>query len=66
VEARVALGACLRARDAVRHLQERRRLEGQEWATRREQHTLDDLGATRALTSKRTRSFLPGDPNVRR
>jgi hypothetical protein len=64
-EARAAFGACLRARDAVRRLQERRRLEEREWATRREQHTLDDLGATRALASKRTRSFPPGDQNGR-
>lgn len=64
-EARAALGTCLRARDAVRRLQERRRLEEREWATRRAQHVLDDLGATRALASKRTRSFTPGDQNGR-
>jgi hypothetical protein len=64
-EARAALGTCLRARDAVRHLQERRRLEEREWAVRHEQHALDDLGATRALTWKADRSFPPGDQNGR-
>jgi flagellar export protein FliJ len=64
-EARSALGACLRARDAVRRLQERRHLEEREWATRREQHALDDLGATRALAAKRIRSFPTGDQNGR-
>jgi len=64
-QARSALGACLCARDAVRHLQERRRLEERVWATRREQHALDDLGATRALALKRTRSLPTGEQNGR-
>ena len=64
-EARSALGACLRDRDAVRHLQERRRREEREWATRREQHALDDLGATRAMASRRTINFPSGDQNGR-
>ena len=64
-EARAALSACLHARDAVRNLQERRRLEEREQAARREQHALDDLGAIRALASKVTRSFPPGDQNGR-
>jgi len=64
-EARSTLGARLRDRDAVRHLQERRRREEREWATRREQHALDDLGATRAMASRRTISFPSGDQNGR-
>jgi hypothetical protein len=71
-QVRAALGACLCARDAVRRLQERRRLEEREWATRREQHALDDLAACRlcdasptARASKRTRSLPPGDQNGR-
>ena len=60
-EARSALCAYLRARDAVRRLQERRRLEEREWVARREQHTLDDLGAIRAIASQRTISFPSGD-----
>lgn len=64
-EARSALGACLRARDAVRHLRERRRREAREWATRREQHALDDLGAIRAIASKKSISFPSGDQNGR-
>ena len=64
-EARSALGACLRDRDAVRRLQERRRLQARELAARREQYALDDLGATRAMVLKRTSSFPPGDQNGR-
>jgi flagellar export protein FliJ len=87
-EARAALSGCLRARDAVRNLQERRRVEEREQAARREQHALDDLAAcrlcdasttargsqqkshlllsaTRAMASKVTRSFPPGDRNGR-
>ena len=66
-EARAALSACLRARDAVRNLQKRRRLEAAEQAARREQHALDDLGAIRAMATQRTRtsSFSPGDRNGR-
>jgi flagellar export protein FliJ len=64
-EARASLGACLRARDAVRHLQERRQLQEREWAARRQQYALDDLGAIRAITSKRTISFPSGDQNGR-
>jgi hypothetical protein len=62
-EARSALGACLRARDAVRHLQARRRLQERERAARSAQHALDDLGAIRAMASKRTSSFPSGDQN---
>jgi len=64
-EARQALGECLRARDAVRHLQERRRLEERALAARQEQHALDDLGATRAMAVKRTTSFPSGEQNGR-
>jgi flagellar export protein FliJ len=64
-EARSALGACVRARDAVRRLQVRRRLEERERAARRGQHALDDLGAIRAMASKRTSSFPSGDQNGR-
>ena len=64
-EARAALGECLRARDAVRRLQERRRLEERERAARREQHALDDLGAIRAMASKRTNHLPSGDRNGR-
>ena len=64
-QARAALGACLFARDAVRRLQERRRLQARELAARREQYALDDLGAIRAMVSKRTSSFPPGDQNGR-
>lgn len=63
--ARAALGVCLRDRDAVRNLQERRRLEERAEATRREQHALDDLGATRAMATRRTPSLTPGDQNGR-
>ena len=64
-ETRAALGVCLRDRDAVRNLQERRRLEEREEAARRAQHTLDDLGATRAMATRRTPSLTPGDHNGR-
>jgi len=64
-EARSALAACLCARDAVRQLQARRRLEERRLAARRAQHTLDDLGAIRAMASNRTHSFPSGGHNVR-
>jgi flagellar export protein FliJ len=64
-EARSALGACVRARDAVRRLQARRLLEERERAAHQEQHALDDLGAIRAMASNRTSSFTSGDQNGR-
>jgi hypothetical protein len=64
-EARLALAAFLRDRDAVRNLQERRCAEERERAARHEQNALDDLGATRAMASKRTSSFPSGDQNGR-
>ncbi len=64
-EARSALSACLQARDAVRRLQSRRRLQEHELAARRVQHELDDLGALRAMVSKRTNSHLSGDHHGR-
>lgn len=64
-EARSGLGACLRARDAVRNLQARRRLQERELTARREQHALDDLGAIRAMASKSANSFPPGEQNGR-
>jgi len=63
--ARAALGVCLRDRDAVRNLQERRHLEERAQRARREQHALDDLGATRAMATRRTPSLTPGDQNGR-
>jgi hypothetical protein len=53
-EARSGLGACLRARDAVRNLQARRRLQERELTTRREQHALDDLAACRLFDASTT------------
>jgi flagellar export protein FliJ len=64
-EARSAFGTCLRARDAVRNLQARRRLQERELAARREQHALDDLGAIRAMAAKRAHSFPSGEQNGR-
>ena len=51
-DAREALTATVRARDAVRHLQMRRRLDERACAVRREQHALDDQGAVRAAVTK--------------
>lgn len=64
-EARAALASSLRARDAVRHLQARRRLQAQRLETRRAQNALDDLGAIRAMASRKANIFPPGDHNVR-
>jgi flagellar export protein FliJ len=64
-DARAAFGARLRDRDAVRRLQERRRREEREWLARREQHVLDDLGATRALAARITDNPSSGERNGR-
>lgn len=63
--ARTALGVCLRDRDAVRNLRERRRLEEREEATRRDQNALDDLGATRAMATRGTITLTSGDQHGR-
>jgi hypothetical protein len=59
-DARAALAAAVRARDAVRHLQTRRRLEECACAARREQHALDDQGAVRAAAARISSGFHLG------
>jgi Flagellar FliJ protein len=55
-DARTALGAAVRDRDAVRRLQTRRCIEEHEWTARRDQRASDDHGAMRATA--------PGSPLV--
>jgi flagellar biosynthesis chaperone FliJ len=60
-EARTALAACLRARDAICRLQDRRRLHERQRSARHAQHAIDDLGAIRALASRSATIFPSGD-----
>jgi flagellar biosynthesis chaperone FliJ len=60
IDARLALHTCVRARDAVRRLRERRRLEALASHARRAQHILDEQGALRAIAARPIVSFQSG------